>query len=220
MTTDARTIAEQTAEDGTRYRVQLRPDPRAEQRNPRTTDVPAGLVFVDARCGGPQETPSSLDRYALAEAVANHEFQVVARWLRTFHGATVVLPLLYRGPQGLEAGQPWEEPAAGRYAGVTFDTPLTLAEYFGPDAAVPPERIVDALAQDVDLYTAWAGGHVFGYAVQWAKLDPETGEVVRWVDAAVDRGFIGEPWAVDVARVALDRTVRFHEVDYPDEVGA
>lgn len=219
MTTDARTIDEQTAEDGTRYRVLLRPDPSAEQRNPRTADVPAGLVYVDTRHGGAQEAPSSLDRYVLAEAVANHAFPVVARWLRTFHSATVVLPL-YGGPQGLEAGQSWEAPACGEYAGITFDTPLTLAEYFGPDAAMSPERIADALAQDVDLYTAWAGGHVFGYAVQWAEFDPETGEVIRWVDAAVDQGLIGEPWAVDMARFALDRTVRFHEVDYPGEVGA
>lgn len=213
MITESRIVAHRTAADGTTYRVVLDRDTDTARLDPRKTDVNAGLIFASG--SGPRELPSSLDDYRLAEAVETFDFPVVARWLRVFHGATIVLPL-YGSPQGLSAGEPWETPQAGEYAGVTFDTPLTLAEtgltHDGPD------RIADALAEDVEHYATWARGDVFTWTVQWADRDTETGELIRWVDAQTCRGHIGQAWAEDAARGGLDAVVHFANVDRPATV--
>lgn len=206
-------VAETTATDGTPFRVILEPDQDAE--NPRESyDTHAGVIHVrtQPRYNVPRETDVLHDLY-----LVEHDFRVVARWLRIFHGATVVLPLYsnWNGGFNITAGDVTDAPAAGDYIGVTFDTPATR-KASGLEPSYRAEMAA-SLASDVQHYASWADGDVWGYTVQTAWVDDGDGEITGW-DATDDScwGFIGQDWAEQAAEEALDAYV----ATYDDQVAA
>jgi hypothetical protein len=207
MSDYAHVIAETTATDGTPFRVILEPDTDAE--NPRDNYSNAGVIHVipQSRYNVPAE--SSLGDY-LREAIMDHPFPVVARWLHIFHGATVVLPIYsnYGRDFNISAGDADEAPEVGNYVGVTFDTAATQRENGWNSAC--QTLTAAALAADVQTYASWAEGDVWGYVVQRAELD-EDGEVIDWEPAGYVGdscwGFIGQAWAEVAATEALDSAV-------------
>jgi hypothetical protein len=185
-------IAETTAQDGTRFRVVLVPDQDAE--NPRDDFAPAGVMHM---LDQPRHyVPRESDIPDLDTKIIDHDFTIVASWLRIFH-ASVVLPLYWTGYDVPSAGTADEAPQAGDYAGVTFDTPETRRRGGWPNdpasVAMP-----EALAADVATYAQWAEGEVYGYIV-------ERGEDGDQVDSCW--GHIGSEWAEEAAREALESAV-------------
>ena len=225
-------IAETTASDGTPFRVILEPDLDRTSLNPRDDYSNAGRIVALSRdsrsSGAPQE--DGPDKYSRAnaasivDAIQDHPFRVVERWLRIFHGATVVLPLqdvsTTYGPAQLSVDTYAPETLrAGEYAGVTFDTPDTRADTMGdwvgpgpnPNAERDRETMARVLAADVETYRQWAEGDVWGYIVQTAWVDDGDGEITGW-DAVDDMGascwgFIGQQWAKEAAEEALNAVV-------------
>ena len=196
-----RTIDEQTI-TGTRFEYRARVVQDTEPAiDPRKDYSNAGrIVALDAdwRTERPQE--DGPDRYSRAnaasilDAIQDHSFPVVSRWLRVFHGATVVLPL-YGLLNGLQAGDPDAQDPADGYSGVTFDTPDSRVEICG-DLIDPSARysskdlaqITRALVADVDTYTAWAAGNVYGWIVERRPVDSDD----EWEDLDSVWGYIGE----------------------------
>jgi hypothetical protein len=220
-------VEEVTAEDGTPFRVVIEYDQDTYDLNPRDNDCPAGRIVAISRDSrnsvAPQE--DSDDRYSRAnaasivDAIQDHDFQTVARWLRIFHGATTVLPLwdvsTTYGAMELSAGNVTDNPRADRYAGVTFDTPATRKT-----TGVLPEDMPHALATDVDEYATWARGEVFGWIIQRGELDKD-GDVDWEEDLNEDAvwGHIGEDYAREAARIGLDDFIRAYDTDHPDLTG-
>lgn len=210
-----------TADDGTLFRVVIEYDQETYDLNPRDNDCPVGRIVAisdDSRISVPQEDGddpySRANAASIVDAIQDHSFPVVSRWLRIFHGATTVLPL-YGYLDGLHAGSPDATDPADGYSGVTFDTPATRKA-----TGVLPDDTAHALAQDVDTYATWARGDVWGYIVQRGEVDDETGETV-WDEFGEDScwGHIGEDWAREAARVGLDDFIRAYDTDHPDLTG-
>jgi len=211
-------VEEVTAEDGTPFRVVIEYDHDSYDLNPRDNDCPAGRIVAiseDHRITVPQEDGE--DRYSRAnapsivDAIQDHSFPVVSRWLRVFHGVTTVLPL-YGMLDGLHTGEPWATDPADGYSGVTFDTPATRKT-----TGVLPEDMPHALATDVDEYATWARGEVFGWIIQRGEVD-EYGEV-DWDEDSNEEsvwGHIGEDYAREAARIGLDDFIRAYDTDHPD----
>lgn len=194
---DDLTIDEQTI-TGTRFEYRARVVQDTEPAiDPRKDYSNAGRIVAldsDWRTERPQE--DGPDRYSRAnaasiiDAIQDHSFPVVSRWLRIFHGATVVLPL-YGMLEGLRAGDPEAQDPADGYSGVTFDTPQTRKDTIG-EGLIPVEREVPtmraSLAADVDTYTAWAAGNVYGWIVERRPVDSDD----EWEDLDSVWGYIGE----------------------------
>lgn len=201
-------VEEETADDGTPFRAILRADSEAHAANPRENDAHVGVMFClrDNRYIVPEEGDLKWD---LEDAIQDRKFQVTARWLRVFHGATVVLPL---GHRGISVGTPGDDDDPGNYFGVIYDTPETRKV-----TGCAAEDIRAALEGEVDEYRAWAEGEVFGAIVQCANVD-EDGDV-DWDHPAADDnvdsvwGLIGRDRAETEARRMLDETVRQYETD-------
>ena len=188
-------IAETTTQDGTPFRAMLVQDTDAE--SPREWLNASVMHMLDQpRHIAPRES----DIYGLDDAIENRDFRVVARWLRMFHGATVVLPLYWATGDVPSAGERNDAPTAGNYAGVTFDTAATRRDVM--DSEVSTNAMAAALAADVQTYAQWAEGEVYGYVVENAA----TGESVDscW-------GHIGYGWAEEAAREALGSVVAEHD---------
>lgn len=213
-------IAETTAEDGTPFRVIIEQDTDSADLDPRNDYSNAGVMYVQTqqRYEVPQE--ADLSGWAspdLDDAIDRHDFRVVARWLRVFHGATTVLPLYssYSGNEwNVSAGELDDAPEAGDYIGVTFDTAQTRDD----TGFVSPEQMAAAMAADVQTYRMWADGDVWSYVVQTAWVDDGDGEITGWGVAddmgSTCSGFIGQKWAEEAAEEALDSVVE----SYNEEV--
>jgi hypothetical protein len=209
-------VAETTATDGTLFRVILEPDD--SPMNPREDSAPAGMMYViDQRN---YIVPQEGGIPGIDAAIIDHDFRVVARWLRVVHGATVVLPLYssYGRDFNVSAGDADDTPEAGNYIGVTFDTPDTRQEMGFSGATL--ELTARALAADTQTYRQWADGDVWGYIVQRGTVTVwDDGDVsdVTWNHAGtIDDscwGFIGQQWAEEAATEALDDLVAGYNDD-------
>jgi hypothetical protein len=212
---DADVIAETTAQDGTPFRVIL--DIDQDPINPREDYDQTGVMHVRTQRSYyvPQEFDEVGTSY-LDDAIREHDFPVVARWLRVAYGATVVLPLWDLGGNGgfsVSAGSPDSAPEAGEYVGVIFDTPDTRRKTWGEGGTV--EQMATALASEVAEYAAWATGEVYGAIVQAAETDDE-GDPIEWAEVDDDGsvwGLIGHEWAEQEARDMLDSAVAQYDQD-------
>lgn len=213
------TVDETTADDGTPFRVVIEYDQDSYDLNPRENDCPAGRIVAmsdDSRISVPQEDGddpySRANATSIIDAIQDHSFPVVSRWLRIFHGATVVLPL-YEGTDGLSAGRPDDTAEADEYRGVTFDTPITRKNA-GP---MVREDMEVALAIDVDIWATWGRGEVFGWIVQRGEIDAETGETVWDEDSNEESvwGYIGEEDARLMGQAGLADFMSQYDTDHP-----
>ena len=128
--------------------------------------------------------------------------RITARWLRIFHGATVVLPLgLYdHGGITMYVGTTHAFDAAGWDSGIvglTFDTPETRAV-----CGTPPERIEEVLRGEVEEYDRYLRGEVYGAVYErlhtWTREDGETR--TEWEAEDSVGGMLGYEHAVEGAR--------------------
>lgn len=209
MSDYADVVAETTATDGTPFRVVLHYDEGTD--SPREWSNAGVMHVIDqSRYIVPREgNVPSLDA-----AIIDHDFRVVARWLRMFHDATVVLPLYSTGGRDLviAAGDATDAPGAGNYIGVMFDTPDTRRETFGPFPH-SVDLTTAAMRAEAATYAQWCEGEVYGLAVQSDELDDD--DIAEWVDSDHDQaslwGLIGRDWAEENAREALDAVVADHD---------
>lgn len=208
-------VDETTAADGTPFRVILEID--EDPMDPREHGDAFLAVIHTAQGSGWDAGPREAKVPGLDYAMEHYSFQAAARWLRMFHGATVVLPLSWTGsryqPMGLHTGYVDDTDGPGDYAGVVFDTPetRTLIE--------PVEHVTEAaLTEEVDEWSKYARGEVFGYVVQRGELD-EDGDVLESSYADTDElddslwGLVGEEYAQQEARNALANAVDAYNMD-------
>jgi hypothetical protein len=178
------------------YRVQLEIDEIAGDFDdgPRSYDGKVAVIVADSReYLRPQEgdLPSTI-----LHALDEYSARAVARWLRMFHGATVVLALRNGGyGDGLYASDIDNYDRPGNLAGLAYDQPETRAE-LGEDATT--EQVKQAISVEVDEYSKWATGEVYGYIVE--RVD-EDGNVLDRLDSCW--GHIGAEWAAEAAVEAL-----------------
>lgn len=168
-----------TTDAGT-FRALVVADP--EGFNPRTNyDHHAGTIVADFRGYTlPQEDRPGLHHNTVLAAIEDHPFRVVARWLRLFHGASVVLPLYNAGGNGGPrlspgSGAEDEDASPGNYIGVTFDSADRWAElgltYDSPEArekrlpTITRDDVVESLRAEVLQYNTWAHGEMLGWRV-------------------------------------------------------
>lgn len=209
-------VDETTAEDGAPFRVVLELDQDSADLNPRDNDdfltgVIVALDTPDRMSWRPREDADDQANSAtIVDAIQDHAFPVISRWLRIFHGATVVLPL-YEGTDGLSTGEADDTAGPDEYRGVTFDTPATRKAI----GQASPDEMARMLTSDVDTWSEWARGEVYGWVIQRGEID-EDGETV-WDESGDDScwGFIGEWHARESARVALDDFIRAYDRENP-----
>lgn len=207
-------IDETTTDDGTTFRVVIEVDPESADLDPRhSDDFLTGVIVAhtsDSRYWRPQEDTDTVTADTIIAAIQDHSFPVVSRWLRIFHGASVVLPL-YELLHGITTGDPTDTAPADGYSGVTFDTPTTRKVI----GQATPDEMARMLTSDVDTWTEWARGDVYGWIIQRGNRDSEYGEIHEWEDEDSCWGFIGEDHARESARVALDDFTRAYDTDHP-----
>lgn len=147
------------------YRVRLVSMGEDPGDSPRDDEGDLGtLVLKHGRYILPFEgdLTSEIDR-----GLTEYGYATVARWLKVFHGATVVLPVYgyEHGSLRLRAADEPAYPFTDRwdtgYAGLIYDTPASREE-----CGTQPEDIAQSLAGEVASYDAWFNGEVYAYVVE------------------------------------------------------
>jgi len=180
--------------DGTEYRVYLEHDPECEDPREMGDHFVGRIVCVhSSRYVRPDESGDVVSARYVRYAMEDHSFRAVARWLRLFWGASVVLPLYSGYDDRPSAGDVTDSPVAGDYIGVTFDQPSTRRM-----TGVESADIELALSVEVDEWSAWARGDCYGYVVERATGDDE------WEQTDSCWGFIGDDYARAEAMHAFD----------------
>jgi hypothetical protein len=190
--------------DGIEHRVYLVQDSDCE--SPRETDTSAGRIVAPSdRYEWPMEDGDTVTAYRVAQAIAEHHFHVVARWLRAFHGAQTVLPLYSDGPEGRpDAGHEDYTPECGNFIGVTFDQPSTRKV-----TGIGPDHMPVALQVDVSEFSEWATGECYGYVIEKAADEPHPDchavhDCDQWEQVDSLWGMVGHEYARDEAIRALN----------------
>lgn len=142
-------------------------------------------------------------------ALQNHSFPVVARWLRAFHGATVVLPIWGYDHGSLAISTSHRGQFSDRwdsgFLGIIYDTPEGRE-----NTGAPADDIERQLAAEVDEYNQFLQGECYGYVVEelvhYQEVDGErTHEEWEHVDSCW--GFLGEAdYAMAEGRAAAGMT--------------
>lgn len=103
-------------------------------------------------------------------------FRAVSRWLRMFHGATVVLPIYRAGGNELRlsAGTA-DDNGDGAAIGVIYDTPQTRREVWG-DRMPAPVYVETSLRDEVEQYDVWSAGEMTAWEVQRFTGDEDADE--------------------------------------------
>lgn len=192
------------------FRVHYHYDPDAE--SPREWCNVGRMVLSHRRYDLPAEDDD------VVRALEHHSPTVVARWLRIFRGATVVLPVwgYDHGQLRLRAGDrtyPFDCRWDSGLAGLVFDTPETREE-----TGCPPELIDEALREEVATYDRWGNGEFVGFVIE--RLDDPDGEADPDDDAATWTetedgalwGIEDEPYARTEARTVVES---YRPEDYP-----
>lgn len=188
---DENVVEEAVADDGKRFRALLEVDVDCE--NPRDNASLMGMIVHvrDRHHIVPQEGELA---QTIAEACDEHDFPVVARWLKIFHGAAVVLPLAYRA---LSAGDRNDTNTIGNYWGVIW----TKEEAGLFDA----DTLADQLIGECDEYGQWAEGECFGVVIEISDDDES------WEHRDSVWGLIGDDYAREQARTMLGEAVSLYE---------
>lgn len=185
---------------GVEHRVRLVQD--EDCTSPRDFDCNIGkIVALSTRYDWPMEDGDTVSADRIASATQEYSFRAVSRWLRMFHGATMVLPLYIGGDDRPIAGTEFER--ARSYIGVTFDQPKTR-EITG----VTQESIARGLKEDIEEYGRWATGDAYGWVVERRAPHPHpeckaTHHADDWQHVDSCWGFIGYEYAESEARSAL-----------------
>lgn len=189
------------------YTIEICDDPVAEYANPRQDDnlgvdnlgvmicQHSRYTLGDRADDDVVDFERALNRFR-DNLGGRRGVQAFARWLRIFHGTTVILPL-YLCDSGITMSA-----GANLYAGTDHD-PTSRSGRFTGDAAgwdtstvgfifdtaatreligTPDELVAEALKEEVGAYALWLEGHVYGYRV----LDGDDDEIEScW-------GFLGD----------------------------
>lgn len=105
-------------------------------------------------------------------------FRAMRRWLRMFHGASVVLPVYATGNDDrLQAGDLADDGEGA--CGLIYDTPDTRRRGWGDDSSPATWVTVDNLRAEVEQYATWAAGEMTAWAVERCDLahDEDPAEV-------------------------------------------
>jgi len=183
------------------YRVRLEQDEITRDcfadDGPRSYDGKVAVICADAGDSRASTQPWESDLID-TDMLDEHAFDVIARWLRIFHDATVVLPLhasndwVGTALTVIDHGRPVR---AGTYAGIAFDTPKTRAE-LGENATTA--QVEGSIRIELEQYTLWSTGEVYGFIVE--RVD-EDGNVLDNLDSCW--GHIGNEWAAEAGIEAL-----------------
>lgn len=188
------------ANDAGTFRVLVLSDPYG--LNPREQyDFHAGTMVAQARGYDlPQETGPGLYPGTVLAAIEDHSFRVVARWLRMFHGASVVLPLYDAGSRDVVlapgSGAEGEDANAGNYLGVIYDSAQRWADL--GVTAITREDVVKTLREEVRQYSTWSTGEMTAYRIDRTD-NPGDDEVWQ-----VWEGPYGGYYSVEEAREAAE----------------
>lgn len=156
-----------------RLTVQYDDDPHPDN-NPRTWDSKIGVLFTphSRYTLGDDDVPADIrrafDHYA-GRGRHGRGAEMFARYLRVYHGATVVLPVGLIDHSGLSmyvgGGAHLSDPGGwdSGTIGFTWDTPADRAE-IGPTAT--PERMRESLVAEVETYDQWLRGDIYGYVIE------------------------------------------------------
>ena len=134
-------------------------------------------------------------------AMHEHTGEVVARWLRIYHGATVVLPLALYDHGGISMSVGYGGGWDSGLVGLIFDTP-ERREAWGPHET----SVEDILRGEVATYDQHLTGDVWGYVVErretWTNATGDTMHTWEQVDSCW--GFYGSDDAKGEAQGAYD----------------
>ncbi len=182
----------------TLYRLAITYDPHGE--NPREwSDTHMGVMVAYHRnyslpCedGGNGYAGAQIAKYLNEHreygSGYGHSFRALRRWLRMFHGASVVLPIYATGGEDrLYAGK-LDDNGEGA-CGLIYDTPDTRRRGWGEDVSPATWVTVDNLRGEVDQYATWAHGEMTAWAVESyhlahgedpADVDTDDPALVAW----------------------------------------
>lgn len=149
----------------------------------------------DGRLGGhPSVGASPQDR-------VHARMNWLTAWLKTNHGATVVLPVWgYKSDDGLymEAGDDTVFPdKCDGLLGVIYDSPAGRAE-----TGVPPDKIAEALKAEVKIYDQWSRGELFRYVIE-ARVSRDGDD---WLEVDSQGGYYSEEEARAEGEAAIPTT--------------
>jgi len=150
---------EEITNDAGRFRVALVPDSDGE--NPRENHTFGTLVVTF-----PQHVTPAEGEHArrIIDAIdgREHRFAVLARWLRIFHGATVVLPIYNAG----HLSSPLLSPGSG-----AAEEDADPGNFIGLVYATHDDTDATWLQEEVRDYNAWASGEMMAWIVERLDVD-------------------------------------------------
>jgi hypothetical protein len=150
-----------------KYWVHVEMDDSGGVASPREDEINLGvMVLWHRRLRLPSEGEHAK---RILRGLDEYGFRTVARWLKVFHGATVVLPVhgydhgQVRFKASDEPGYPFTDEWDAGVAGLIYDTPATREQ-----CGTAPELIEQALKDEVADYDRWSNGELWLYEVREA----------------------------------------------------
>ena len=192
------------------FRAELRADEYGDIDSPR--DYAGRVAVIACADSRTYNFPQEDDEVVHALRDDMHSHAVIARWLKVFHGATVVLPLFEDGRGGLWCGG--ENELGGR--GLVFDTPDSRKAAWG-DETPTREQVAEALRAEVKEYSQWATGDVWGVIIeQLVSVDTSDG-AQTWEEVGACFGYVDQEWAEQSAREELVTWADSEPHDLPND---
>lgn len=197
-----------------RFRVIVELDPTASnQESPREFCNVGTMVLSEHRRydlprEGDEPLRAQIDLWLTDPEMGTTPGARVARaaeLLKTYYGATVVLPVWAYDHSGLslKAGErtnPFDDRFDSALAGVIFDTPAGREE-----TGVPADQIEAALVQEVELYDTWARGEMYYYRIERRDAD-------GWNEVDACHGYFSEEEAREQGIAAVPDTLDDEDV--------
>lgn len=190
--------------DGIEHRVYLAHDDDCESPREWGDCFVGRIVCLTSRdYVRPAEDGDVVSAHYVQCAIEDHDFRVVARWLRLFYGASTVLPLYSGFEDRPSAGNVDDSPDAGDYIGVTFDQASTRRV-----TGVEPADMPAALTGEVADFSEWARGETYGYVIERRADEPHPDchavhDAEQWEQTDSLWGMVGHEWARTSAIEAL-----------------
>lgn len=154
-----------------------------------------GLRQIVAELGDEDDAPKPPSRLAL-----------IMEAIKRKHGARLVLPVGMIEHSGVAyyvgSGAHWCDPGGwdSGICGFILDTPKSRKECGGDDDAYyTPELIEECLRGEIEEYSKWANGEVYGYVIKTIPDDED--DEGDEIDSCW--GFIGMEWVTEAAKEAV-----------------
>lgn len=152
--------------------VHIEPDIDHGTDSPREDDGNVGVLALwHRRLNLPREG----DLYSrIIPNLGRENIGVLTRWLKVFHGATVVLPVFgydhgqVRFKAAHDPGYPFDDQWDAGLAGLIYDTPATREA-----TGVTPEQVEQALIDEVRVYDQWANNELYRYEIRQGGGDDD-----------------------------------------------